>query len=356
MILMDGSHMLHKLVFGNIQDLIEPDTNMLKTNYLTHLILSNIIMKIKLFGASKFNRMVIAMDSKPYWREEYWNQNVNNYFDNYTYDTKNKKDILFEVNIEDYQKYKGNRKKDDNIPWNEIYNVYETVMNFLKENSDIMVMQVKSAEADDIIAVLSRQYCVVEEIFIVGADKDLKQLLKYNNVHFYKDSFKKAGESDWFELNIDEANQFLLQLILIGDKGDNIPNIMPKLGEKTALKYIANNCELLNILLETKANVKNRFEINRTMIDFEYIPKHLQQHIIEMFHTFYKNNYNYNMLNWIDFNLNYNLNEIGKQYQLFRLKDDKIETRLNTYFSKKNSKSIEINSYNDNVLAEFNLI
>ena len=62
--------------------------------------------------------------------------------------------------------------------------------------------------------------------------------------------------------------------IIIGDISDNIPAVFPKCGPKTALKYFENRN-----LLETKLNesdkYRTQYELNRTIIDFNYVPKEL---------------------------------------------------------------------------------
>jgi hypothetical protein len=74
--------------------------------------------------------MVMALDSKPYWRTKYYADNRLKFVE-----YKNPK----------FEKYKGNREKDDTIPWDAIYQVYTSVMTSLRDFSDFFVVGVDAA-------------------------------------------------------------------------------------------------------------------------------------------------------------------------------------------------------------------
>ena len=67
--------------------------------------------------------------------------------------------------------------------------------------------------------------------------------------------------------------------IIKGDKSDNIPSIKNRIGEKTALNYI-NNKPLFEKLLEDN-NINEQYKKNRLLIDFDYIPKELENKILK---------------------------------------------------------------------------
>jgi hypothetical protein len=88
------------------------------------------------------------------------------------------------------------------------------------------------AEADDIIGVICKHYSgreiasgsVInptkpEKILIISGDKDFKQLHKYPEVYQYAPVDKKF-------ISCDDPELFLHEHIMIGDRGDGVPNFL----------------------------------------------------------------------------------------------------------------------------------
>ncbi len=67
---------------------------------------------------------------------------------------------------------------------------------------------------------------------------------------------------------------------ILGDKSDNIPSIMKKCGEKTALKYATNNT-LLQQLFQSNQSIQDRYNLNEQMVDFMFIPTDLRTAVID---------------------------------------------------------------------------
>ena len=100
---------------------------------------------------------------------------------------------------------------------------------------------------------------------------DYLQLAK-SNVKIYDLKFKDITESKRCFKNPEKD---LFCKIVAGDKSDNINAIFPKCGIKTAEKYF-NNKELFQTKLMEYPEAQSLYEINRRIIDFEYIPSDLQ--------------------------------------------------------------------------------
>jgi len=215
MILIDGSALTYKSFHGNVRDIIQD--NQFNKDYFKHILISSILWKAKLLGASKSNKVVICSDSKPYWRTEYFNSVKHEYFKDYYLTEKTKK----EIDIENYT-YKGKRAKMDPELSKNIWDVHTDVINFFNSYTDFHELKVKSAEADDIMAVLAKQFADLgEDVYLVGGDKDFKQLLSNPKIHFYNDSpFRKQGMSEWFECENPEefAKVYTSWLNEVGDK------------------------------------------------------------------------------------------------------------------------------------------
>jgi 5'-3' exonuclease len=134
-------------------------------------------------------------------------------------------------------------------------------------------------EADDCIAIsvkhLLKEYPSCN-IYIITSDKDYLQLA-CDRVHLYNLAFKNLTEQKSCTGNSDCD---LFCKILTGDISDNIPSVFPKCGPKTALKYYENK-ELLEKKLLESENFKKQYELNRTIIDFNFIPEQLVKEFME---------------------------------------------------------------------------
>jgi 5'-3' exonuclease len=181
-----------------------------------------------------------------------------------------------------YNEYKSNR--DDNysdisyffrLAYEEL--IYDELINY-----KINILSHPQLEADDCIAIYTKQLLNVDlnnKIYIIASDNDYLQLVYDDNlcehIKIYDLSFKNLKEQN------SNKNCNLFCKILIGDKSDNIKSIMPKCGVKTAQKY-DNNRELFNQLLENNENIREKYEFNRLLMDFNLIPENLINEFISM--------------------------------------------------------------------------
>jgi 5'-3' exonuclease len=128
-------------------------------------------------------------------------------------------------------------------------------------------------EADDCIAITTKHILTTYPtctIYIITSDKDYLQLAE-DRVHLYNLSFKKLTEQ---KSCTGDALCDLFCKIVAGDPSDNIPSVFPKCGPKTALKYYANR-ELFEKKLQESEVHRQRYELNRQIIDFNFIPEEL---------------------------------------------------------------------------------
>lgn len=238
---------------------------------IRHIVL-NILRSYNKQFRTKYGKMVICCDSKKYWR----------------------RDI--------FQYYKSHRKKDrdkSDFDWNMIFNTLNKIRDELKENFPHKVIEVESAEADDIIAVLSKEYSKSESCVIISSDKDFLQLQKYKNVTQYSPllgSFLKA----------DNPKVYVKEHIIRGDRGDGIPNFLSAddtfyKGERQ--KRI--NKKNLEFWVKSKPEdfcisdtMLRGYARNQALVDFDYIPQTVQENIIESFSNT-KVNTKMNFLNYL---------------------------------------------------------
>lgn len=202
----------------------------------------------------KFNpdEVILAVDSKENWRKKF------------------------------YPEYKQNRKesreKQTDIDWSGFFNAYSEFVNEVKLHFPFYVLQIKYMEADDIIGVLAREWQHKDKV-VVTSDQDFLQLLKYKGLKLYDASGSKF-------LKHDDPEKFLKIKVLMGDRGDNVKPIKPRIGEKTAERYI-DEPELLREILDdttpayTKPDgtvvtlgeqTKDAFKLNTIMVDLSRTP------------------------------------------------------------------------------------
>ena len=186
---------LNQTMISNFMAQIGNHTNIkIEEDLLRHMILNS----IRGYNAKfryEYGEMIIACDDKRSWRK----------------------------NLFPY--YKANRKKareKSEIDWNSVFDVLNRVRDELKEYFPYRVIQIDTAEADDVIGSLCHEFGnSLEKILIISGDKDFKQLQSYMNVKQF-DPVRKR----WLE----EANpeRYLKEHIMKGDTGDGVPNFLSK--------------------------------------------------------------------------------------------------------------------------------
>jgi hypothetical protein len=220
---------------------------------LRHMILNSIRNYAKRY-ADDYGDIVLCTDSARPWRREY------------------------------FPLYKANRKKtreQSDLDWDVIFQSLQKVKEEIRDNFPFHYMYVESAEADDIIAVLTKKYHEQEDILIVSGDKDFQQLHKYKGVKQFSPNLNKMVQCD-------EPDLFLKEHILKGDKSDGIPNILSNDNcleqgiRQTPLKKAILE-KYLRISVENDDKYYRNYLRNQTLIDLDFIPDDLENTIIGEF-------------------------------------------------------------------------
>jgi len=189
-----------------------------------------------------------------------------------------------------YPQYKANRKKirdSSDFDWNKAWNVISQVREEIKENFPYKVIHVDCCEADDIIGTLveqTQEFGQHEDVMIVSADGDFKQLQKYDNVTQFSPLTKKEVKDDNPRLN-------LMDKILRGDAGDGVPNVLSHddtfvngdrqtpLSKKKKEAMIQDISEVAGLSAEWYRN----YQRNQKLIDLTQTPQRLKNEIINEF-------------------------------------------------------------------------
>ena len=180
--------------------------------------------------------------------------------------------------------YKRNRKESraaSGYDWNHIFETLNKIKSEIDEHFPYKVVHLDRAEADDVIAVLAKQWTRDDKVLILSGDKDFMQLQKYDNVKQYSPVQKKF-------LRVDNPQEFLFEHIVRGDTGDGIPNCLSK--DSTFVsgdrQTPITKKRLTEWMQKGKVDYKNGdvgFDRNQRLIDFDYIPEDLAKDIVRVF-------------------------------------------------------------------------
>lgn len=254
-IIIDFSQIVHSNVHQNF-DLIVDD-GVYSEGMLRSLILNSVRGYKRKFG-SKYGQIIIAVDSRTYWRRQI------------------------------FPHYKANRKaaraSNNTIDWTIVFDAMNDVKSALKEHFKYKVIEVDGAEADDIIGVLTRYKHTEESIMIISSDHDFKQLQQYNNV-------KQWSPMHNILVKCDSPKAYLSEHIIRGDKGDGIPNYLSRSnffvdkGDKERQKNITKKKVADAQRYSAEKFCENtdelaRYKENEMLIDLSKIPEDIRNTIL----------------------------------------------------------------------------
>jgi 5'-3' exonuclease len=221
-----------------------------------HMILNVIRTYVKKFKEKYGPEVIIACDNKNYWRREI------------------------------FPEYKASRKKTRDASghdWTSIFEVLGKIKQELKDHSPYKVIDVDTCEADDIIAVLTMKNSSTQNIMILSSDKDFSQLQKFPNVDQYSPILKKHIKEHFPSVQ-------LKQLIIRGDKGDGIPNILSKddVFVTGGRQKPITEAKIINWLNQEPKEFCNEemlrnYSRNEMLIDLSKIPENLINQILEKY-------------------------------------------------------------------------
>jgi 5'-3' exonuclease len=192
-----------------------------------------------------------------------------------------------------YPAYKANRAKNRDKSVIDFETFVIEINKFtadLKEKFDTVYhIEVEESEADDIAAVITEDLSNKGEyVMVMTSDKDYKQLIKFPNVEIY-DPMKKKNMTS---LNIKTEMEIKF---VMGDKGDNIFAIKPKTGKVRAAAIVeSGEIHMLQAqyhidktkLTEEQLEMCRKYELNRQLISFEYIPIDIKNRILTKFNSY----------------------------------------------------------------------
>jgi len=227
----------------------------LSEDLVRHMVLNSLRGHNKKFR-KQYGDMVIACDSGNVWRRQA--------FPNYKAGRK------------------ANREKSEH-DWAMIFDIISKVKNEIKTFLPYKVIEIETAEADDIIAVLTKK--VKEKILILSGDKDFIQLHNARIQQYNPVLNKFVGQDE-------NPSLYIREHILKGDRSDGIPNVLSddnvfiegRRQRPLSKKKIEAWCN--EIVPTFNDEEQKNYERNKTLIDLNCVPKELEDKINREFENF----------------------------------------------------------------------
>ena len=252
---------LNQVMLSNLLMQLGNHTNaQVEENMVRHMIL-NSLRSYKVKFGEDYGEMVIACDNTNYWRKQR------------------------------FPYYKANRKKNiesSELNWKSIFECMNKIRSELKEYFPYRVIDVESAEADDIIATLVSKFGTElntgEKILILSGDKDFIQLHKYANVEQYDPTRKK-----W--IKHEDPERFLHEHILKGDAGDGVPNVLSPdnvfvVGDRQRPLTARKLEKIMGTDLEEMDTIIARnYSRNACLIDLSFTPDYIRDKVMEQYNA-----------------------------------------------------------------------
>ena len=238
----------NQVMISNLMMQLGNHTNTpLEEGLLRHMVLNSLRSYKQKFG-DEYGEMVIACDDKNYWRKQV------------------------------FPYYKANRKKardSSELDWSMIFDVFNKIKTEIKEFFPYRVIQVDSAEADDIIATLVEHH--QEKVLILSGDKDFVQLQQHPFVKQYDPIRKK-----WISHN--DPQRYLYEHILKGDSGDGIPNVLSDddtfVTNKRQKPLTQKKMDgLVSASMMDPSTLQN-YNRNQKLVDLSFVPSHIKEQVL----------------------------------------------------------------------------
>jgi 5'-3' exonuclease len=192
--------------------------------------------------------MILAMEGKKCWRYEVFDQ---------------------------YKSHRKEEKAKAKMDFETYYPMFDSFCSLLRQYMpNIYQIKVPRAEGDDVVASITKHLTPDYDVICVSTDRDFYQLLKYNGYKQYNPIKRQY-------VQVINPERYLLEKIVVGDKGDGIPHVKPKVSVKTAAAIV--EAGLDDWLRNESQQIRDNFERNKLLIDFDCIPIPVQTRIMEEF-------------------------------------------------------------------------
>ena len=222
---------------------------------IRHMVLNSIRMYRNKFY-NRFGEVVVCCDNRNYWRK---------------------------IKFPQYKAHRKKLRETSDHDWNAIFECLNSMKAELKKYFPYKVLEVCTAEADDVIGTLCENLHDESAILILSGDKDFMQLQRYAGVEQYSPILKRF-------LRCPNPERFLKEHIMRGDKGDGVPNFLSTddtfvtdsrqtpLSKKKIESWVDHDPEIF-----CTTNMLRNYARNQLLVDLTYVPKPLKTEIMEQY-------------------------------------------------------------------------
>lgn len=266
-LLIDFNNLAIRNFFGSKE--ITEDLNNIQWGLFFHNVFASIYSTLWKF--KNVDEVILAIDDINSWRKSFYNR---------------------------YKESRKTKKKESKVDWKELYSMMNKLISEFKHHMPFKVLKVKSCEADDIIGILVKY--LKNPCVIIARDEDYFQCFSKNNkLRIYDPILQKLYKKE----DIGDIKQFLLKLVMCGQKKDDIPNIItpdnwglteatkgkrrPGFGDAAFEKIKGNIKEFIEAgytnKLYGKVDLHKNLKRNRILMDFDKIPNTLVDRILKAY-------------------------------------------------------------------------
>jgi len=250
--LVDFNNLLFRTLFAKDVAVHSPDPNYDLWRYLLY---ESIFSQIKHIRATE---VVLAVDDPNSWRKSYFSR---------------------------YKESRKNKREKQKLDWKDIFGQMDSYLSDLKHHMPFKVLKIRSAEADDVIAVITQTIQPGENCVISSNDEDYLQLCS-KQVKIWNPQKRKF-------VHHNHPSRFLLEKILMGQAKDDIFNIKtpsnypagkrkPPMGPETVKKVLAGGIK--QWLIEN--DYLDNFKRNQVLIDFNHIPLTIKNRVLKGYYEY----------------------------------------------------------------------
>lgn len=302
-VVFDISNLLYRTFYANKGD---DDTTLAGLAHHSALVTLN-----KYFKELKPDKVIMTFD-RPNWRKEY---------------TQTDKCLSKRI-------YKGNRRQKMTPSEKAKYEVFcDHLTDFedmMRVHTSVVCLAAPLLEADDLMAGFVQVYDVIDEdaeFIVVTADKDMVQLLEFDNVRLLDPASGKDRTLEDYE---NDVGLFMFEKCLRGDRGDNVMSAYPRVRRTRILKAYHDDFELNNLLNETwkhpktdefpdgaEFKVKDVFRENMLLMDLNSQPDNIRRLIVNTVVKEMDDPGKYDHFQFLKFLGKYEMTNIAKQVDLF---------------------------------------
>ncbi len=248
-LLVDFNNLLFRTLFAKDVAVKTPNPNYDLWRYLLY---ESVYLQIKHIRATE---VVLAVDDPNSWRKSYFSR---------------------------YKESRKSKREKQELDWKFIFSEMDSYLRDLKHHMPFKVIKIRSAEADDVIAVIAQTISTGERCVISSNDEDYLQLCS-KRVKIWNPTKRKFVQHN-------RPRKFLLEKILMGQAKDDIFNIKtpsdypvgkrkPPMGPETVKKVLAGDVK--KWIMEN--DYLGNFKRNQVLIDFNHIPNTIRNRILEAY-------------------------------------------------------------------------